>query len=157
VRLKFIRVEECSQGDSCLGEYRCTSVKKLHITIKNQDFGPCLNWPGFNRIEKMYYRCLYQVFTGYRLVIAALKHINKTPIWLRKKKRLGRYRLMVFKGLIMKIHRFQFEVMLLMLAVLDCWAAFENNRELVRKLIRRESLQNKPPSPNQIRPPPLLI
>jgi hypothetical protein len=45
---------------------------------------------------------------------------------------------------------------LLMLAILGCWSAFENNSELARKLVRRESLQNKPPSPNQIRPPPLF-
>jgi hypothetical protein len=84
------------------------------------------------------------------------KYINKRPIWLRKKLRFDRYKLMVFKGLIMKIHKFQFEVMWLMLAVLGCWATFKNKRELARKLIRRESLQKKPPSPNQIRPPPLL-
>ena len=56
----------------------------------------------------------------------------------------------------MKIHRFQLEVVWLMLAALSCWATFKENNELIQLMIRQESLQKRPPSPNQIRPPPLF-
>jgi len=56
----------------------------------------------------------------------------------------------------MKIHTYIIEVMWLMLAVLDSWAYATKLSVLTQQLIGQESLQKKPPSPNQIRPPPLF-
>jgi hypothetical protein len=56
----------------------------------------------------------------------------------------------------MKIHTYLIEVMWLMLAVLGSWVYTAKLGVLVHHLIMQESLQNKPPSPNQIRPPPLF-
>ena len=78
------------------------------------------------------------------------------PKSLRKKSSCCRYKQRVTGDCIMKVHRFQFEVMWLMLAVLGCWARLRKNIGLIQQLIRQESLQKKPPSPIQIRPPPLF-
>ena len=56
----------------------------------------------------------------------------------------------------MKIHRFQIEVIWLILAVLGSWAYATKLGVLAHQLIKQESLQNKPPFANQIRPPPLF-
>lgn len=56
----------------------------------------------------------------------------------------------------MKIHRYQIEVIWLILAVLGSWAYVAKLGVLAHKLITQESLQKKPPFANQIRPPPLF-
>lgn len=55
----------------------------------------------------------------------------------------------------MKVHRYQIEVMWSMLIILNFWVEFDNMCELQHQLGVQESLQKRPPSPNQIRPPPL--
>jgi len=56
----------------------------------------------------------------------------------------------------MKIHRYQIEVMWLILAVLGNWAYADKLGVLAHQLIMQESLQKKPPFANKIRPPPLF-
>jgi uncharacterized protein YneF (UPF0154 family) len=48
------------------------------------------------------------------------------------------------------------EIMWLILAVLGCWVYADKLGVLIHRLIIQESLQNKPPFANQIRPPPLF-
>lgn len=56
----------------------------------------------------------------------------------------------------MKVHKYQIEVMWLILAVLGCWMAAGTVNGLTRQPIRQNSYQKKLHSPIQIRPPPLL-
>jgi hypothetical protein len=56
----------------------------------------------------------------------------------------------------MKVHRYQIEVIWLVLAVLGSWAYAAKLGVLAHQLIKQERLQNKIPFANQIRPPPLF-
>jgi len=56
----------------------------------------------------------------------------------------------------MKVHKYQFEVMWLVLAVLGCWAASGNVIGLPHQPRRQDGFQKKTHSPIQIRPPPLF-
>lgn len=56
----------------------------------------------------------------------------------------------------MKVHRYQIEVMWLILAVLGSWVDVDGLSGLPNQPIWHKSLQNKPPFTNQIRPPPFL-
>jgi len=49
------------------------------------------------------------------------------------------------------------EVMWLILAVLGSWVYAAKLGVLIHHLIKQESLQNKPPFTNKIRPPPIFI
>jgi hypothetical protein len=69
--------------------------------------------------------------------------------------RFGRYKLMVFGDLIMKVHTYIIEVMWVMLAVLGSWTYAAKLGVLFNNFIMQRNLQNKPPFINQIRPPPL--
>jgi len=56
----------------------------------------------------------------------------------------------------MKVHTYTFEVMWLILAVLGSWADVDKLGVFAHHLIVQESLLNKPPFTNKIRPPPLF-
>ncbi len=56
----------------------------------------------------------------------------------------------------MKVHKYQVEVMWLMLAVSVCWGAAAQMSGFTHQPIKQDNLQKKPPSPIQIRPPPLF-
>ena len=56
----------------------------------------------------------------------------------------------------MKINRYQIDVMWLILAVLSSWAYADKLGVLIHQQIKQESLQNKLPFANQIRPPPFF-
>jgi hypothetical protein len=62
----------------------------------------------------------------------------------------------LFGARVMKVHKYQFEVMWLVLAVLGCWAASGNVIELPHQPRRQDGFQKKTHSPIQIRPPPLF-
>ena len=62
----------------------------------------------------------------------------------------------LFGGQSMKVHKYQLEVMWLVLAVLGFWVAADHMGEFVHKPIRQDGLQKKPLSPIHIRPPPLF-
>jgi len=56
----------------------------------------------------------------------------------------------------MKVHTYMIEVMWLFLAVLSNWADVDKLGVLAHYQIVQESLLNKPPFTNKIRPPPLF-
>ena len=56
----------------------------------------------------------------------------------------------------MKAHKYQVEVMWLVLAVLGYWMATEKMGEFVHQPIGQDGLQKKPLLPIHIRPPPLF-
>ena len=60
------------------------------------------------------------------------------------------------RGCIMKVHRYQIEVMWLIFALLGIWMYAGKLSVLIHRLIRQKSLQKKPLFVNQIRPPPLF-
>jgi len=60
------------------------------------------------------------------------------------------------RGYIMKVHTYMIEVMWLILAILSNWADVDKLGVLAHYQIVQESLLNKPPFTNKIRPPPLF-
>jgi hypothetical protein len=70
--------------------------------------------------------------------------------------RFGRYKLVVFGDVIMKVHSYIIEVMWVMLAVLGSWIYAAKLGVLFNNLIMQRNLQNKPPFTHLIRPPPLI-
>ena len=56
----------------------------------------------------------------------------------------------------MKAHKYQVEVMWLVLAALGYWMATEKMGEFVHQPIGQDGLQKKPLLPIHIRPPPLF-
>lgn len=56
----------------------------------------------------------------------------------------------------MKIRKYSIILLWLVLAFLSIWAYVNKVRGFIYQPMRYESLQNKPPFINQIRPPPIL-